>query len=135
MIFQLFIDDKKVGGGGRYDALIPAMSGKNIPASGFGLYLDFLMELIEPKTLSDVTLPKILVIMNTGAAETGFAVAHQLREAGYIVKLYLGGRGPVDTFWKLEVNQQAPRFILTDPIKKMSYYLQSAEEVLEKIGS
>ena len=45
MIFQLFVDDEKVGGGGRYDALIPAMSGKNIPASGFGLYLDLLMEL------------------------------------------------------------------------------------------
>ena len=37
MIFQLFEGDTKLGGGGRYDALIPLMGGKNTPASGFAL--------------------------------------------------------------------------------------------------
>ena len=40
VIFQLFVNDEKVGGGGRYDALIPAMGGRHTPASGFALYLD-----------------------------------------------------------------------------------------------
>ena len=45
LIFQLFIGEEKVGGGGRYDALIPSMGGGDVPASGFALYLDRLMEL------------------------------------------------------------------------------------------
>ena len=93
VIFQLFVNDEKVGGGGRYDALIPAMSGKNIPASGFGLYLDLLMNLIKPEKMLPAPLPKILVKMDTDAAKAGFAIADRLRETGYIVKLHLGGHG------------------------------------------
>jgi histidyl-tRNA synthetase len=134
VIFQLFVNDKKVGGGGRYDALIPAMSGKNIPASGFGLYLDLLMELIKPEKMLPAPPPKILVKMDTDAAKAGFAIAGRLRETGYIVKLYLGGLGPVDTPWTLEVSLQSPRFTLTDTAKKKKYSLQTSEEVLEKLG-
>ncbi len=135
MIFQLFINDEKVGGGGRYDALIPAMSGKNVPASGFGLYLDLLMELIAPRKLSSERLPKVLVKTDKDNTSAGFAIAARLRESGYVVKLYLGGRGPVDTPWKLEVQKQAPRFVLTDTTKKTSYNLQTPQEVLEKLES
>jgi len=135
MIFQLFINGEKVGGGGRYDALIPAMSGKNIPASGFGLYLDLLMDLIETKTPAKATLPKIVVKMDADVRKPGFAIAGLLREAGYIVKLYLGGRGPVDTPWELEVLKHAPRFLLTNTTRKMSYNLQTPQEVLEKLKS
>ena len=135
MIFQLFIKNKKVGGGGRYDALIPAMSGKNIPASGFGLYLDLLMGLITPETAAAVALPKILLKMHKGAEEQGFAIADQLREAGYIVKFYLGGKGPADTAWELEVRKQAPHFVMTDKNKKTSFNLRSTGEVLNRLRS
>ncbi len=110
MIFQLFVNDEKVGGGGRYDALIPAMGGKNTPASGFALYLDLLMKLVKTETLAPAPLPKILVKMDADASKMGFAMADLLREAGYIVKLHLGGKGPTDIAWKLDVHNQAPRF-------------------------
>ncbi len=48
VIFQLFAGEERVGGGGRYDALIPLMDGRDIPASGFALYLDPLMDLVKP---------------------------------------------------------------------------------------
>ena len=51
MIFQLFMGEENMGGGGRYDALIPLMGGKNTPASGFALYLDRLMSFVKPETL------------------------------------------------------------------------------------
>ena len=135
VIFQLFIDDEKVGGGGRYDALIPAMSGKNTPASGFALYHDLLMKLVSPKMLGRSPLPKILIKMGVDASNVGFAMADRLRGEGYIVKLHLGGKGPIDTSWNLEVHNKSPRFILTEVSSQKKYELQSSEEVLAKIGS
>ncbi|OGO31899.1 MAG: ATP phosphoribosyltransferase regulatory subunit, partial [Chloroflexi bacterium RBG_16_56_11] len=44
IIFQMFIGREKVGGGGRYDALIPSMGGGDVPASGFALYTDRLVK-------------------------------------------------------------------------------------------
>jgi len=44
--FQLLVNGEKIGGGGRYDDLIPLMSGKNIPACGFALYIDPLMRFL-----------------------------------------------------------------------------------------
>lgn len=135
MIFQLFVDDQKVGGGGRYDALIPAMNGKNIPASGFALYHDLLMEKVKIETLMAGSLPKVLVSMDPEASKAGFAVASLLREAGYIVKLHLGGRGPGDVVWKLEVHDQAPRFVLTEIARQKRYTMETSEEVLKKLGN
>ncbi|MBI3953728.1 MAG: ATP phosphoribosyltransferase regulatory subunit [Chloroflexi bacterium] len=43
-MFAFFRDGRKVGGGGRYDDLIPKISGHQTPASGFALYLDTLLE-------------------------------------------------------------------------------------------
>ena len=51
VIFQLYAGGEKVGGGGRYDALIPSMGGKDVPASGFALYVDRLMKLVKPGAL------------------------------------------------------------------------------------
>jgi histidyl-tRNA synthetase len=133
MIFQLFIDDEKVGGGGRYDSLIPSMGGKNTPASGFALYLDLLMELMPPEKFSPQTASRITVKMDAEASNLGFGMAAQLRQAGFTVKLHLGGKGPVDTSWKLEVRQKPPSFVLIDVLKDKKFELQSSEDVLEKL--
>ncbi|MDO8578262.1 MAG: HisS family protein [Dehalococcoidales bacterium] len=50
LIFRLFAGDREVGGGGRYDALIPLMGGPDTPALGFALYLDCLMEIVSLET-------------------------------------------------------------------------------------
>jgi histidyl-tRNA synthetase len=134
MIFQLFIDGEKVGGGGRYDALIPAMGGKATAASGFALYMDLLAGLIRNPLLLTVPAPKILLKLNPDAYQPGFAMAAQLREAGCTVKLHLGGKGPADVAYKLEIRQTAPAFVLTDIANNRVYKLQTSAEVLEKLG-
>ncbi len=130
-IFQLFINDEKVGGGGRYDDLITSMGGKPTPASGFALYLDLLMKLIDNGKLSGQPAATVLVKIDPDAANKGFNLAVLLRKAGYTVKLHLGGQGPVDVQWKLEVHNKAPQLLLTDLAQNKTHKIQSADEALK----
>ncbi|PKH45558.1 ATP phosphoribosyltransferase regulatory subunit, partial [Dehalococcoides mccartyi] len=43
VIFHLFVNGEHVGGGGRYDKLIPLLGGPDKPAAGFALYLNRLI--------------------------------------------------------------------------------------------
>jgi histidyl-tRNA synthetase len=133
VIFQLFVDDEKVGGGGRYDELITAMGGKATPASGFALYVDLLMKLLSDARLIDQTPARILLKMDADAAKSGFGLAESLREAGYTVKLHLGGKGPSDVDWKLEVHKKAPLIVLTDLSNNNKHELQTSKDVLVKL--
>jgi len=131
VIFQLFVGKDKVGGGGRYDALIPLMGGGDVPASGFALYFDHLMNLIKPAALAGPRARRVLVRAEAEVTELGFAAAGSLREAGYIAELQLGNQQPADLRWILDVRSKAPRFVLTDRAAKKKHEAQTADEVLE----
>jgi histidyl-tRNA synthetase len=130
VIFQLFVNDEKVGGGGRYDALIPSMGGQNTQASGVALYLDRLMQIIDSEMLAVRPATKVLMKIETSALKMGFGMAELLRESGYTVKLHLGGKGPADVNWKLEVWGEKPQYLLTDVTRNKKYELNGSEEVL-----
>ena len=131
VIFQLFVNDEKVGGGGRYDALIPSMGGQNTQASGVALYLDRLMQIIDTE-FEDVKPPvKILLRIDVSSLRAGFDIANSLRAAGYTVKLHLGGQGPQDIDWRLEVHDGQPAFWLFDIGRNKNYEVNSPEEVLD----
>jgi len=134
VIFQLFIGEERVGGGGRYDALVPLMGGKDIPASGFALYLDHLMSLVKPETLARSQGQRILIRAEPEAIKEGFDIASCLREAGHVAEFNLGGREPTNMGWALEVRGKVPLFILTDRAKQKRFEAQSASEVLAIIG-
>jgi histidyl-tRNA synthetase len=131
IIFQLFLDDQKVGGGGRYDALIPAMGGKDTPASGFALYIDLLMQLVKMNELIAAPPFKVLIKMDTKASKMGFDMAKMLREVGLIVKLHLGGKGPTDVDWQLDIHAKSPSFVLTDIVGHKKYEFKTSKEVLD----
>jgi len=123
VIFQLFMGEEKIGGGGRYDVLIPLMGGRDIPASGFALYLDRLMNLIKPQTLAKPLAQRILIraeASELGAMKESFSLASCLREAGYVAELYLGGQEPADLKWTVDV-QEGPLFILADLVKHQKF--------------
>jgi len=137
VIFQLFKGEERVGGGGRYDALIPLMGGRDIPASGFALYLDRLMNLVKPETQAEPLAPRILVRVEPGEPEVmkeGFGIASRLREAGYVAEFNLGGQEPTNLRWTLDVQSQAPLFVLTDPLKRKRFEAQTTTEVLALIN-
>jgi len=137
VIFQLFAGEERVGGGGRYDALIPLMGGRDIPASGFALYLDPLMNLVKPPVPPKTLAQRILVRAEPGQTETakeGFRIAGCLREAGYAAQLDLGGQEPANLRWRLDVQGEAPVFVLTDQVKRRRFEAQTADEVLGILG-
>jgi histidyl-tRNA synthetase len=130
VIFQLFMGDEKIGGGGRYDALIPLMGGPDIPASGLALYLDHLMNLIKPQALARPSAQRILIRAEPSATKESFSIASRLRDAGYVAELNLRGQEEADTRWTLDVQGKAPRLVLTNQTSKRRSEAESTDEVL-----
>jgi len=133
VMFQLLIGGVPVGGGGRYDALIPLMGGRDVPASGLALYLDRLMNVIKTDTLASPSAQRVLIkAESTGAAvlKEVFRLANLLHETGYAAEVYLGGQKPADFRWSVAVQGQAPLFVLTDRAENKKVKAQSVDEVL-----
>ena len=131
VIFQFFMGGEKIGGGGRYDALIPLMGGKDTPASGFALYLDRLMNLVKPESLAEPSGQRILIRAQPEAVKGGFDIANRLREAGYVAEFNLGGQELTNLRWTLDVQNKAPLFILTDQLNHRKFEVQTTDEVLK----
>jgi histidyl-tRNA synthetase len=129
-IFQLFKGKDKIGGGGRYDALIPLMGGRDTPASGVALYLDRIMELVKPEALVEAEKPGILVSAKPGTAREGFILVARLHKAGYRAEFNLGTKAKADFDWTLDVQSQAPKFILTSRAKK-KFAVQTIKDILK----
>jgi histidyl-tRNA synthetase len=129
IIFHLSIGGETVGGGGRYDALIPMMGGKETPAAGFALYPDRLMSRIgldaKPKAR------RILLRLAPGVAADGFSIASQLREAGFTVEL---GWGEPGHDWLLELQDKKPMFTLTDRTSGKKTVADTAAGALALLG-
>jgi histidyl-tRNA synthetase len=114
VIFQFFIGGEKVGGGGRYDALIPSMGGGDIPASGFALYLDRLMGLVKPGAIAGSALERVLVrAKSSEVLKPAFELADRLHQAGFIAEIDLDGRKAMAR-WIVEVRTKEPAFTLMD---------------------
>ncbi len=109
IIFQLYIDGRKIGGGGRYDALIPLVGGGNVPASGFALYVDELMKMI-PEEYKGNTIPAKILLKNQSATPEDYGraltMSNLLREKGYVVEFDLGCLTLSDYRWVLTLSQK-----------------------------
>ncbi len=137
VIFQLFVGEEHIGGGGRYDSLIPLMGGRDIPASGFALYLDHLMNLIKPGVAAESLAQGILIEaqpQEVDILKEAFSLAGYLHEAGYAAEVHLGGQEPADFRWRLDVQGKAPRFVLTDQVNNKKFEAQTMDEVLASLS-
>ncbi|MDD5338896.1 MAG: ATP phosphoribosyltransferase regulatory subunit [Dehalococcoidales bacterium] len=124
IIFQLFTGAEKIGGGGRYDALIPSMGGGDIPASGCAIYLDKLLTLVKDETVLQPSAARVLV--KGSDPKKMFDTAAALRQAGFIAELDLDGKS---ADWTLEVKGSGA-LTLTDKAGKKTDY-QSIEQVVK----
>jgi histidyl-tRNA synthetase len=134
VIFQFFVGEDKVGGGGRYDALIPLMGGGDIPASGFALYFDHLVDLVAPVASPRAKAQRVLIRTTSGSIKRGFDVARRLHEAGYVAEFQLEDQEPTDARWLLELQDKAPFFIVTDQVKHQKLELETTDELLRLVG-
>jgi histidyl-tRNA synthetase len=134
LIFQIFSDKVKVGGGGRYNALIPLLGGEDIPASGFALYLDPLMELIKMPGQSN---EQIFVSPASGKPESikeAFDVINNMHKAGFQASLQLYKTGKQNAKWLLQLRENSPRFLLSGKNMKKKKEATSFEDVLKILG-
>ena len=135
IVFQFFKDEERIGGGGRYDVLIPLMGGGDIPASGFALYLDRLMNLVKPELKANSQ--RVLIRIEPTEIEAlkeSFNIASSLREAGYMAELNLGKQELADFRWLLDIRGKAPLFVLTDQVKQKRFEFRTINEAVDILG-
>ena len=113
------------------------MGGRDIPASGFALYLDHLMNLIKPGVATESLAQGILIEaqpQEVDILKEAFSLAGYLHEAGYAAEVHLGGQEPADFRWRLDVQGKAPRFVLTDQVNNKKFEAQTMDEVLASLS-
>lgn len=130
MMFQLLANGEHIGGGGRYDDLIPLLGGKPTPASGFALYLDHLMNLVKPPATTRPSSRVVLVKPETGALKEAINIINQLRDASYQAELHLEQERSNER-WELNVRHQPPFFVLTDRANDKKFEAKTADTILD----
>jgi len=135
--FQFLSAKKKIGGGGRYDSLVPLMNGGDIPACGFALYMDPIMKLL-PLEKEQKGESEILVKgkeLTPEIVKTCFTVAESLRDAGHPAELDFSGREESNYRWVILVSGKVPsQFVLTDCIQKRRRDTASMAEILKVVS-
>jgi histidyl-tRNA synthetase len=87
-VFHLYSRDTKIGGGGRYDALIGLVGGGvDVPASGFALDVDALMPLLNTEEDEQPTLVVRPAASESSALAATFTLADALRDAGVAFRI------------------------------------------------
>jgi histidyl-tRNA synthetase len=134
--FQLMAAGEKIGGGGRYDRLVPLMSGGDIPACGFALYVDSMMPVLplrqEGKAKSGISVKG--EVATPEVVKRCFALASSLRNAGYPVEIDFTDREESGFRWVILVlGTKRPRFTLKDCRRKRRRQVASVEEILEVV--
>ena len=79
--------------GGRYDGLVEQLGGKAVPAAGFALGMERLVELVQQQLQSGLveTLDAYLVLLGGKAKQKGATLAESLRDNGLRVIMHCGG--------------------------------------------
>jgi histidyl-tRNA synthetase len=135
--FQFLAAGEKIGGGGRYDSLVPLMNGQDIPACGFALYVDPMMKLLplgkEKKGKSGILVKS--QELTPEVVKACFTVAESLRDAGHPAELGFTGRKESTYRWVILVSgKETSPFVLTDCIQKRRREVASLAEILKMVS-
>jgi histidyl-tRNA synthetase len=136
IIYQLIAGGEHIGGGGRYDALIPLMGGDDIPASGFALYLDKLMGIMKKGPDDEPAAGKILVnpADGEGVIKEAFKLVADLHKAGYQAEINLGGIGPDGVLWVVDIGGSEPYYTITEQVSRKKTEVHTGAEVLKALS-
>jgi histidyl-tRNA synthetase len=136
IIFHLSINEQYVIGGGRYDALIPFMNGKDTPACGCALYLDRIMSMIIPSDFENTeSRNSCLVIVDPlfpGTVKTGFKLAEDIRNAGIKAEINLGTAYPEYYNWTIKIKEDFT-FSLFKKTSTIINIAETTEDVLKLV--
>ena len=128
-MFQFYAGKQRVGGGGRYDDLISLVGGPHIPASGFGLYVDRLMDIVK---LKDKPRQRVLVMSSDKALDACIELARSLRQSGYTVAFELSGESSAHYRWVV-TPAGSGKFKLIDREKVKKIDVASAADIKKAV--
>jgi histidyl-tRNA synthetase len=117
--YQFICGEQKIGGGGRYDNLIPLIADKKTPACGFALYMDSLMDMIKPGTGSKIT-DKVIIICPDDKPDLiylSLELAQTLRKNNFVTEIIpplLKTKGR----WFIKLDKKHKQFAITDTRSK-----------------
>ena len=135
--FQFLAAGERIGGGGRYDNLVPLMNGDDIPACGFALYVDPIIRLL-PLEKEKKGESGILVkgrALTPEIVKACFTMAESLRDAGHTAELDFMGRKESDYRWVVLVSEKDPSpFTLTDCVQGRQRDAASMAEILKAVS-
>ncbi len=120
IVFELFDSAKKlraISGGGRYDDLLKALGGPDLPALGFGMGDVVLGELLKERRVApkaSTELGAFLVAVSGDDVPTVLRLAHALRDRGMAVEYGLR-HAPVRKQLELAAARGAPRAVIIGP--------------------
>ena len=137
LIFQLWSGGEMVAGGGRYDALIPLLGGSEVPASGFALYVDKIMGLIENLVPTNPEVDRVMIRPQPGmdSIKIAFEVVKALHQAGWTAEM-VAPDSAVDVTrarWLLETRETGWRFQLRDLKKDAQYEAATLDEIIARL--
>jgi histidyl-tRNA synthetase len=106
-------------GGGRFDHLIEALGGRDLPATGASFGLERFADLVRSEGNLSVDSTNIqvfvtLVNQEPGLVEASIKVAQELRAAGFSVELY-GGEEPLARQLTIADRRQVPVVVILGP--------------------
>jgi histidyl-tRNA synthetase len=138
-VFQVFVGDKKVGGGGRYDELLPVLGGPALPACGFALYSDELMSLLPDELIASNGREHVAVVPGSGNLQEMAAcleAARLIRRAGFVASIAFDGQELTKARWRLSISPDGAknRYVLVDQTTSVEVVLTSASEVVDRLG-
>jgi histidyl-tRNA synthetase len=81
-----------VGGGGRYDGLVEMLGGQPTPAIGWAAGIERILLSSEASSVGQDSCELLVLSLDRGGLEAGFALAAQARAEGISARLEAGGR-------------------------------------------
>jgi histidyl-tRNA synthetase len=120
IVFELFDSAKQlraICGGGRYDDLLKALGGPDLPALGFGMGDVVLGELLKERHVApkaSTRLGAFLVAVSGDDVATVLSLAHALRDRGIAVE-YALRPAPIRKQLDLAAARGAPRAVIIGP--------------------
>jgi histidyl-tRNA synthetase len=132
-IFQLYCKGSKLGGGGRYDELIPLVGDGPTPASGFALYVDHIMDAMEPGNVVGPLAERVFIKPasdNADVLKGCYDLATGLRASGYVVELELRSQDEAGYSWIIRGGKD---FSVIDKYSGKEYKGLSNADVMQRL--
>jgi len=135
--FQFLAAGERIGGGGRYDNLVPLMNGDDIPACGFALYVDPIIRLLplekEKKGESGILIKGRA--LTPEIVKACFTMAESLRDAGHPAELDFTDREESNYRWVILLSGKEPSpFTLTDCVQGRRRDAASMAEIIKVVS-